>query len=61
MTKRFEIKYVRVRVELDLPVLGNNGDACLTDEEAEQAAKDYELPEEYVTDTMEIVKVIRGI
>ena len=60
MAKKFEIKYVRVSVMLDIPVCGNNGDACLNDEEAQDVAADYEMPEEYVTDSIEFVRVIRG-
>ena len=59
MAKKFEIKYVRVQVLLDIPVLGNNGDAWQTDEEAMADAANYNMPDEYVTDSVEFVKVIR--
>ena len=60
MENRFGIKYVRVSVMLDIPVFGNNGEDCRNDEEAKQAAADYEMPPEYVEDTVEFVKVLRG-
>ena len=60
IARRMEIQSVRVSVMLDIPVVGNNGEPCRNDEEAQEVAADYGMPDTYVPDSVEFVKVIRG-